>query len=577
MKTGIPLPLLRWRGFTLQMFLLIFLPLSVLLLVISFASQSLHHQEMRSLVGDRDLRVVRTAALGISNGIARREAALAALASQLTPEGAQGIDQAAQDHGFDGGLALFDGSGALVAASNGAAVEIRDLSQAQKAASQGGLPTAAAGAARLSQPIQAADGRWLVIGYVTASGNETLVGAFTPAGLARESLAGIASTQTSLLLISTRGELLYQSGHLMLDMPVLERPGVADALRGDSGVNYTAMNMGIPGDSTSENVIAFAPVTPAGWGIILQEPWEQGASPLLAATQSAPLILVPVLMLALAALWFGARQIIQPLQALEGRAELLASGDFEAIHQPVGGISEIRHLQGELIEMSGRLQSAQDALHGYIGSLTAGVETERRSLARELHDDTLQSLVALNQQAQLTLMHTTDEAQRQALLDLQERVGQTIASLRRAIGGLRPIYLEDLGLAAALGMLARETDHPGSAEITFTQRGEEKRLPPAAELALYRIAQEALNNARSHARASRIQISLAFGADVRLSIADDGQGFPIPEDPNAFARLGHYGLMGMQERADITGLDLHIESAPGEGTQVNVSCKPGNC
>ncbi|MCE1254309.1 MAG: histidine kinase, partial [Anaerolineae bacterium] len=102
-------------------------------------------------------------------------------------------------------------------------------------------------------------------------------------------------------------------------------------------------------------------------------------------------------MLAVIALWFGARRIVQPLQTLEKKASELAQGNFASIHQPVGGIKEIRNLQYELIEMADNLKSARQSLHYYIGAITNSVENERRSLARELHDDTIQSLIALKQ------------------------------------------------------------------------------------------------------------------------------------------------------------------------------------
>jgi signal transduction histidine kinase len=86
----------------------------------------------------------------------------------------------------------------------------------------------------------------------------------------------------------------------------------------------------------------------------------------------APLVLVPVLLLALVALWFGARKIIHPLQALETRAVDLAWGDYDAIEEPVGGIDEIQRLQKTLIHLAEKVQRAQNSLHDYIGAITAG-------------------------------------------------------------------------------------------------------------------------------------------------------------------------------------------------------------
>lgn len=553
-----PLPLLRWRGLTLQLFLFTVLPLTVLLLAVSFGSQALHHQAMRALVGDRDLRAVRAAASALSHAYQERFTALELAAAQMDglPDPAW-LESAAAQRGFDGGLALFDASGTLLARSPGAALEA--------------LPSAG--------QFQTAAGDWLILFRAAAANGAALAGAVSPSALAQDALAPLGSNAATILLFSAQGDLLYGSGMFNPSAPIAERPGALDALRGDFGVNYSATHPGMAGmegmdhsEHNAEHVIAFAPVQPAGWGLVLEEPWEETASPLLRASQSAPLVLAPVLVLAVLALWFGARQIIQPLQALEGRAGRLAAGDFSAIRAPVGGINEIQGLQGALVNMSDALQEAQNALHGYIGALTEGVENERRGLARELHDDTLQALIALNQHVQLAMLRTADPAQQQALGDLQTRITQTIASLRRAIGGLRPIYLEDLGLVAALGMLAQETSAAHDLPVRFDLRGTERRLPPAVELAFYRITQEALNNAAHHAAARSAQVELALSeTSARLTIRDDGKGFSVPADPTAFARLGHFGLLGMHERADLAGAHLVIESAPGQGACVQVT------
>jgi signal transduction histidine kinase len=90
-------------------------------------------------------------------------------------------------------------------------------------------------------------------------------------------------------------------------------------------------------------------------------------------------------------------------------------------------------------------------------------------------------------------------------------------------------------------------------------------------MALYRIAQEALSNAARHAQAEIAWITLTFQSDrVILEIRDDGKGFSVPTDPTAYARQGHYGLLGMQERAELIDARLQITSEPGEGTSVTV-------
>jgi signal transduction histidine kinase len=136
---------------------------------------------------------------------------------------------------------------------------------------------------------------------------------------------------------------------------------------------------------------------------------------------------------------------------------------------------------------------------------------------------------------------------------------------------LRPIYLEDLGLVAALEMLSIEASQAGGVSIHFQHQGAERRLPGDVELALYRIAQEALSNVARHSGSTQANIMIQYDRDgIRLSIIDNGRGFEMPKSPAEFAPAGHFGLLGLHERAELVGAKLQIRSAPGEGTQVIV-------
>jgi signal transduction histidine kinase len=282
--------------------------------------------------------------------------------------------------------------------------------------------------------------------------------------------------------------------------------------------------------------------------------------------------LVPVLILAVIALWFGARRIVKPLQTLESRAATLAWGDFKTIETPVGGIEEIRQLQNELIQMARKVQAAQQSLHGYIGAITAGQEEERRRLARELHDDTIQALIALKQRVQLTQLAAPPTAHEPgALQEIASLIEQTIENLRRLTRALRPIYLEDLGLVTALEMLARETGQTTNIPVEFQHQGQEIRLDPSIELALYRMAQEAFSNIIRHAQASQASLTITFKPQtVTLQITDNGRGFDVPKSPAEFAPSGHYGLLGLHERAELIGAALEIISVTGQGTCLNI-------
>jgi two-component system, NarL family, sensor histidine kinase UhpB len=278
------------------------------------------------------------------------------------------------------------------------------------------------------------------------------------------------------------------------------------------------------------------------------------------------------LLLSLAALWFGVRQVEQPLQSLESKASDLTWGRFNTIEQPVGGIAEIRRLQTELIHLAQKVKTAQQSLHSYIGAITSGQEEERRRLSRELHDSTLQALIALNQRVQLAKLTPSDKPTEERLADIQTLLEQTMTDLRRFTSALRPIYLEDLGLVAALETLAREVSQSAGVPIEFRKSGPENRLVTEVELALYRLAQEALSNATRHSHAAHIVLSVAFSPEkVTLTVSDDGIGFKVPENPAEFVSGGHFGLLGMHERVELIGGLLEIHSEPGKGTRVSVT------
>ena len=300
--------------------------------------------------------------------------------------------------------------------------------------------------------------------------------------------------------------------------------------------------------------------------------WQTATNPALELTLVAPLVLIAPLLFAFAALWFGARQIIRPLQELESKAAAVASGNFEAIGEPVGGISEVRHLQAELADMARRVQASQAGLHDYIGAITSAQEEERQRLARELHDDTIQELIALKQRLQLAQKAVKDPNAIQLLAELENLAEGNIDNLRRLTRALRPIYLEDLGLVTALEMLAGETSQANGLIVDFRRAGQERRLPPEVELAFYRIAQQALNNAVRHAQARRATLQMTFASgETRLEVSDDGIGFEVPDSPTDFASHGHFGLLGMRERADLLGARLEVQSEPRSGTRLSVA------
>jgi two-component system sensor histidine kinase DegS len=211
-------------------------------------------------------------------------------------------------------------------------------------------------------------------------------------------------------------------------------------------------------------------------------------------------------------------------------------------------------------------------MRDYLGAVTQGQEAERARLARELHDGPLQELIALGQRAEMA-QRTIERGQverAQALLEEARRTErETVQELRRLIGALRPIYLEDLGFIPALEMLVQQAATRTSAQIRLEKAENVYRLAPEVELAAYRIAQEALNNAIQHAQAGQIVVRVRYQArELTLTISDDGLGFALPGQPDQLTQAGHFGLIGMQERAASLGGTLQIRAAHLQGTQI---------
>ena len=561
-----------WRGLTLQLFVLTILPLTVLLLAITLGSLAVHQNAMRALVGERDERAVQTASLAIESELRHRAAAIHALALQAedTPTGALKdllSNNAYLLPDFEGGLAIFDRSGGLLAFS-GDRASWEALAEDSQTWVDKAISPAASPAYISPAFTRVGDGEMLVLVAASASSNGRIAaGVFSAQSLAERTLGGGSASpdQTGTLLIDSGGRVLYRSGDFSSGETFGSHPGVAEALRGETGTTYLRTGEG-------EHVVAYAPVTPVGWGIVTEESWEMLATPTLRASQVMPLALVPVLVIAVVGLWFGVRQVVQPIQKLEESATKLAWGDFESIEAPVGGISEVRQLQAELVQMAQKLRLAQQSLHDYIGAITRAQEDERRRLARELHDDTIQALIALKQRVQLTRLGLKGQPAADSLEELETLAEQTIDNLRRQTRALRPIYLEDLGLVTALEMLAQETSQSAGIPVDFHCQGDERRLSPDAELALYRMAQEALSNVTRHAQASQASVDLRFERqEVSLEVSDNGQGFEVPRSPAEFAPSGHFGLLGMRERAQLIGARLEVSSRPGRGTELSVS------
>ncbi|MFZ0835239.1 MAG: GAF domain-containing sensor histidine kinase [Mycobacterium sp.] len=216
-----------------------------------------------------------------------------------------------------------------------------------------------------------------------------------------------------------------------------------------------------------------------------------------------------------------------------------------------------------------QLVARERAHENFVEQVIEAQELERRRLAGDIHDGISQRLI--------TLSYWLDAAQRavgddpgavaEDLGKARELVELTLQEARAAIGGLRPPVLDDLGLAGGLASLARSIP-----QLDLDVELAERRLPDHIELALYRIAQECLQNVVKHAKASTAKLTFTVdGTTARLEIVDDGVGFDTFEHPLGSDEMGGYGLLSMAERAEIVGGRLNIRSRPGAGTAVTAT------
>lgn len=242
----------------------------------------------------------------------------------------------------------------------------------------------------------------------------------------------------------------------------------------------------------------------------------------------------------------------------------MASSLISSDGQPVG----FQHVAWDVTDE----ERVKENLRFYAQQVTRAQEEERKRIARELHDDTTQGLIALSRQAEKLMLakeHLSKEGLK-LLEGLQQKTDAILEGVRRFSQDLRPSVLDDLGLLPALEFLTEEMTRFGI-DTKVTIVGEARRLSPETELVLFRIAQEALRNVWRHSQASRAEVTIEF-SDTKLDIviSDNGRGFELPQRLGDLASTGKLGLAGMQERARLIGATLMLQSESGVGTTVIV-------
>ena len=245
--------------------------------------------------------------------------------------------------------------------------------------------------------------------------------------------------------------------------------------------------------------------------------------------------------------------------------------------QEIQLLSALGHQLGTAIEnarLYQELQSKEQMRAELLRKIISAQEDERRRVARELHDVTSQALatLAVRLEALAAMRGANVQEMASKIEETRALLTTTSDEVRRLIYALRPTVLDDLGLPAALRSCAANSLGAAGIEVHVEIVGEERRLTPQVEIAIFRIAQEAMTNVVRHARADSTYISLEFKEkSVALQIEDDGIGFDLSEESSStdLSRRGA-GLLGMKERAELLGGTLRIITRPSSGTRIEV-------
>lgn len=234
-----------------------------------------------------------------------------------------------------------------------------------------------------------------------------------------------------------------------------------------------------------------------------------------------------------------------------------------------GKVTGFHHIARDVTEEM-RLKENLDL---YLSQVTKAQEEERKRIARELHDDTIQSLVVLSRRLEDAAASGKGlpDDKRILLENLRQQTTSIMDGVRRLTQDLRPSTLDRLGLLPGLEWLANDMSRYSGITTKVKVVGEGRRLPPDVELMLFRIAQEGLRNVWRHSQATEVEVTAEFcDKKVVVTIKDNGKGFSVPGTVGDLTRDGKLGLTGMHERARLVGGSVTLHSELGKGTTIVV-------
>jgi signal transduction histidine kinase len=353
------------------------------------------------------------------------------------------------------------------------------------------------------------------------------------------------------------------------------------------------------GTVVASEVYSFAPLATAPWGVLVRQESRE-ALPFDAGVTWVGLGALLYAFMVVVFSWGAARSVTMPVSVLTREAERISAGDLSRAIPDLGE-DEIGRLGQALEKMRASLRDlilrvanqntvledrvqertqalalaneqlrVREAMRGdLLRKVITAQEDERKRIARELHDETSQSLAALAMGIDASTEALRSGGQPR-LEEVKAIATRTLEDVHRLIFDLRPSVLDDLGLLSAVEWYADRTLRKKGISVRCEFEEPAERLTPEIETALFRICQEALSNVARHAQASAVLVELrADERELRISIEDDGGGFD-PAAPVTDEKRKHWGLLGIRERAELLGGSATIESAVGKGTRVEV-------
>lgn len=394
------------------------------------------------------------------------------------------------------------------------------------------------------------------------------------------SLAGLFAEGATVILLDEDGTvLLHPDWELVAtrtNMAAL--PPVRAAFRGERGAaEFASLFDG------QDWLVAYEPIPSLRWIVLVAYPADSVSAATEDTLWQGLWLVAGTALLALILGTLMSRQITKPLAQLATATRAVAGGalgaqvtittrdELQVLADDFNAMSrQLAEDKRQIAAAQAELQATTDQLQLLIRRTLEVQEEERRRIAAEVHDGVAQlAVTALCVTQTLRRPDSVPGVVMHHVELLQRLLTELVGDLRAAVYDLRPTLLDELGLEAALDDLVAKTERGAGLRCTFKTRGEPFVLADRSELALYRVAQEAIQNAVSHASARRLAVSLGFTAGrVRLRILDDGRGIDWADQQAR--RDEHLGLASMRERAQSIGGSLRILSTPSRGTLVVV-------